>query len=42
MAEPNKQQIGDGADSYGAAAQNAAKAAKQAANVGKEFYRRYV
>ena len=36
MAEPNKQQIGDGADSYGAAAQNAAKAAKQAANVGKE------
>ena len=36
MAEPNKQQIGDGADSYGAAAQNAAIAAKQAANVGKE------
>ena len=36
MAEPNKQQIGDGSDSYGAAAQNAAKAAKQAANVGKE------
>lgn len=25
MAEPNKQQIGDGSDSYGAAAQNAAK-----------------
>ena len=36
MAEPNKQQIGDGSDSYGAAVQNAAKAAKQAANVGKE------
>ena len=36
MAEPNKQQIGDGSDSYGAAAQNAAKAAKQATNVGKE------
>ena len=31
MAEPNKQQIGDGSDSYGAAVQNAAKAAKQAA-----------
>ena len=36
MAEPNKQQIGDGADNYGAAAQNAAKAAKSAANAGKE------
>lgn len=36
MAEPNKQQIGDGADNYGAAAQNAAKAVKSAANAGKE------
>ena len=36
MAEPNKQQIGDGADNYGAAAQNAAKAAKSAANASKE------
>ena len=36
MAEPNKQQIGDGSDSYGAAVQNAAKAAKQAANVGAQ------
>ncbi len=33
MAEPNKQQIGDGADSYGQAATQAAKAAK---NAGKE------
>lgn len=30
MAEPNKQQIGDGADNYGSAVNNAAKAAKQA------------
>lgn len=36
MAEPNKQQIGDGADNYGAAAQNAVKAVKSAANAGKE------
>ena len=36
MAEPNKQQIGDGSDNYGAAAQNAAKAAKSAANASKE------
>lgn len=36
MAEPNKQQIGDGADNYGAATQNAAKAVKSAANAGKE------
>ncbi len=31
MAEPDKQQIGDGHDNYGQAAQQAAKAAKQAA-----------
>lgn len=36
MAEPNKQQIGDGFDNYGAAVQNAAKAVKSAANAGKE------
>ena len=36
MAEPNKQQIGDGSDNFGAAAQNAAKAAKSAANASKE------
>lgn len=36
MAEPNKQQIGDGTDNYGAAAQNAAKAVKSATNAGKE------
>lgn len=36
MAEPNKQQIGDGADNYGSAVNNAAKAAKQATKAGKE------
>ena len=30
MAEPNKQQIGDGADNFGQAAGQMAKAAKQA------------
>lgn len=30
MAEPDKQQLGDGHDNYGQAAQQAAKAAKQA------------
>lgn len=34
MAEPNKQQIGDGHDNYGQAASNAAKAVK---NAGKEI-----
>ena len=36
MAEPNKQQIGDGSDNYGSAVNNAAKAAKQATKAGKE------
>lgn len=35
MAEPNKQQIGDGADNYGSAVNNAAKAAKQAIMKGR-------
>lgn len=39
MAEPNKQQIGDGADNYGQAAAQAAKAAK---NAGKEVAKQTV
>lgn len=36
MAEPNKQQVGDGSDNYGQAASQAAKAAKAASKAGKE------
>ena len=41
MAEPNKQQIGDGADNYGSAVNNAAKVAKQATKAGKEWAMRH-
>ena len=37
MAEPNKQQVGDGSDNYGQAASQAAKAAKAASKAGKEI-----
>ena len=37
MAEPDKQQIGEGSDSYGSAARNAGKAIRQAGqNAAKE------